>query len=214
MAHFCAAATGPTGRFLWSIIPPPLTADPALGAGRYGALTVRVEDTKTGVPLALPITKQFAAILEHRRTAASGLPEGVREWMFPSPTSATGHVQDPHHLYARIAKAGGAKFCFHGLRNSFITVAERELMLPPKPGQLRRPSWPPNWRPSLPGRLRPSQTERDMHDKWPGRNARTSMFASVSPEPLYQRIAENGVWPKTSCPNSSIELFSPHGETA
>ena len=25
MAHFCAAATGPTGRFLWSIIPPPLT---------------------------------------------------------------------------------------------------------------------------------------------------------------------------------------------
>ena len=46
-------------------------------------------------------------------------------------TSATGHVQDPHHLYARIGKAGGAKFWFHGLRNSFITVAERELMLPP-----------------------------------------------------------------------------------
>ena len=39
--------------------------------------------------------------------------------------------QDPHHLYARIGKAGGTKFWFHGLRNSFITVAERELMLPP-----------------------------------------------------------------------------------
>ena len=26
--------------------------------------------------------------------------------------------------------AGGAKFCFCGLRSSFITVAERELMLP------------------------------------------------------------------------------------
>ena len=51
--------------------------------------------------------------------------------MFPSPTSATGHVQDPHHLYARIGKASGARFWFHGLRNSFITVAERELMLPP-----------------------------------------------------------------------------------
>ena len=25
MAHSCAAPTGPTGRFLWSIIPPPLT---------------------------------------------------------------------------------------------------------------------------------------------------------------------------------------------
>ena len=95
------------------------------------ALVFRVEETKTGVPLALPITDQLAAILERRRTAAADLAEGIREWVFPSPTSATGHVQDPHHLYARISKAGGAKFWFHGLRNSFITVAERELMLPP-----------------------------------------------------------------------------------
>ena len=95
------------------------------------ALTFRVEETKTGVPLELPVTNQLAAILERRQAAAADLPEGVREWVFPSPTSATGHVQDPHHLYARISKAGGAKFWFHGLRNSFITVAERELMLPP-----------------------------------------------------------------------------------
>ena len=95
------------------------------------ALTFRVEETKTGVPLELPITDQLAAILERRRTAGAELPAGVREWVFPSPTSAAGHVQDPHHLYARIGKAGGAKFWFHGLRNSFITVAERELMLPP-----------------------------------------------------------------------------------
>ena len=95
------------------------------------ALIFRVEETKTGVPLELPITDQLAVILERRRAAATDLPEGVREWVFPSPTSATGHVQDPHHLYARISKAGGAKFWFHGLRNSFITVAERELMLPP-----------------------------------------------------------------------------------
>ena len=95
------------------------------------ALTFRVEETKTGVPLELPVTRQLAAILERRRAAADGLPTGVREWVFPSPTSATGHVQDPHHLYGRIGKAGGAKFWFHGLRNCFITVAERELMLPP-----------------------------------------------------------------------------------
>ena len=78
-----------------------------------------------------PITSQLAAILERRRTAAQDLPEAVREWVFSSPTSPTGHVQDPHHLYARIGKTGGAKFWFHGVRNSFITVAERELMLPP-----------------------------------------------------------------------------------
>ena len=53
-----------------------------------------------------------------------------RNWVFPSPTSASGHVEDPHHLYGRISEAGGAKFWFHGLRNCFITVAERELMLP------------------------------------------------------------------------------------
>lgn len=34
------------------------------------------------------------------------------------------------HLYHRISRAAGTKFWFHGLRNVFITVAERELMLP------------------------------------------------------------------------------------
>ena len=82
-------------------------------------------------PRLRPVTDQLAAILERRRAAAVALPAGAREWVLLSPTSATGHVPDPHHLYARIGKAGGAKFWFHGLRNSFITVAERELMLPP-----------------------------------------------------------------------------------
>ena len=35
---------------------------------------------------------------------------------------------DQYH--AAITESGGAKFWFHGLRNSFISVAERELMLP------------------------------------------------------------------------------------
>ena len=64
--------------------------------------------------------------VEHYSSAVN-----IRDWVFPSPTSATGHVQDPHHLYGRISETGGAKFWFHGLRNCFITVAERELMLPP-----------------------------------------------------------------------------------
>ena len=42
----------------------------------------------------------------------------------------SGHVEELQHLHARITKAGGAKFWFHALRNCFITVAERELMLP------------------------------------------------------------------------------------
>ena len=69
-------------------------------------LTFRFEATKTGVPLELPITRQLEAILERRLLAADDLPAGVRDWVFPSPTSATGHVQDPHHLYGRISEAG------------------------------------------------------------------------------------------------------------
>ena len=94
------------------------------------ALTFRVEETKTGVPLELPVTRQLSAILERRQSESEDLPADRRNWVFPSPTSASGHVEDPHHLYGRISEAGGAKFWFHGLRNCFITVAERELMLP------------------------------------------------------------------------------------
>ena len=94
-------------------------------------LSFLVAETKTGVPLELPITRQLADVLERRWAACDGLPKAIRDWVFPSPTSATGHVQDIHHLYRHISKAGGAKFWFHALRNCFITVAERELMLHP-----------------------------------------------------------------------------------
>ena len=94
------------------------------------AMTFRVEETKTGVPLELPVTRQLSAILERRRVESEGLPDNVRAWVFSSLTSASGHVEDPHHLYGRITRTGGARFWFHGFRNCFITVAERELMLP------------------------------------------------------------------------------------
>ena len=94
-------------------------------------LSFLVEETKTEVPLELPITRQLADILERRRVASDNLPKELRDWVFPSPTSTTGHVQDLHHVYRRISKAGGAEFWFHALRNCFITVAERELMLHP-----------------------------------------------------------------------------------
>ena len=34
------------------------------------------------------------------------------------------------HLNARTGEAGGVRFWFHVLRNCFITVADRDLMLP------------------------------------------------------------------------------------
>ena len=87
----------------------------------------RVDETKTGVPLELPVTRQLAAILERRRAAGGGASEG---WVFPSRVSRSGRVAELSHMYEAIGRTGGAKFWFHGLRNCFITVAERELLLP------------------------------------------------------------------------------------
>ena len=50
--------------------------------------------------------------------------------VFPSPTSASGHLRETKHLYGRISEAGGAKFWFQGMRNCYLAVAERELLLP------------------------------------------------------------------------------------
>ena len=93
-------------------------------------LAFRVEETKTGEPLELPITRQLGAILERRRPEGEALPGDLRDWVFPSTLSSSGHIANLSHLYARIGAAGGAKFWYHGLRNAFITVAERDLLLP------------------------------------------------------------------------------------
>ena len=94
------------------------------------AMTVRIDDTKRGEPLEFPVTRQLAAILERRLRRAGAVRRGGAGWVFPSETSASGHLESIQHLNARIGEAGGAKFWFHALRNCFITVADRELMLP------------------------------------------------------------------------------------
>ena len=94
------------------------------------AMTLTVEETKTGEPLEIPIVRQVAAILERRMAERGNFPENSRVWVFPSETSASGRLSSLQQHNARIGEAGGAKFWFHALRNCFITVADRELMLP------------------------------------------------------------------------------------
>ena len=91
---------------------------------------LRVEETKTGEALELPITDQLAAVFERCRARAEESGEPETGWLFPSPKSASGHLEDVFKFYAPIGKVAGTKFWYHGLRNSFITVAERELLLP------------------------------------------------------------------------------------
>jgi len=90
----------------------------------------RVEETKTGQPLELPVTRQLEEILARRMVGREDEAEKPGQWVFPSPGSESGHVEELHRHYEAIGRAGGAKFWFHALRNCFITVAERDLMLP------------------------------------------------------------------------------------
>ena len=91
------------------------------------AQVFRVEETKTGVPLELPITRQLSTVLERRWEESGALPEG---WVFPSSASGSGRLSDLAQHYKGIGEACGTRFWYHGLRNAFITVAERDLMLP------------------------------------------------------------------------------------
>ena len=93
-------------------------------------LAFRVEETKTGEPLELPVTRQLAAILDRRHAENGPPPEGAGEWVFPSTLpGALGHIADLSKYYPRIGEAAGTRFWYHGLRNCFITVAERDLLL-------------------------------------------------------------------------------------
>ncbi len=93
---------------------------------REGSL-FRIDSTKTGGPLELPITRQLGEVLDRRVAESDESSEG---WVFPSASSSTGHLYHLANHYKAIGEAGGAKFWYHGLRNAFITVAERDLMLP------------------------------------------------------------------------------------
>ena len=84
-----------------------------------------IRETKNGRALELPITRQVRGLLDRRREA----PDADDEWVFPGP-AGRGPYANAGEWYARISERAGSKFWFHGCRNAFITVAERDLMLP------------------------------------------------------------------------------------
>ena len=58
-----------------------------------GRAVLRVEYTKSGEPLAFPITRQLAAILERRLAERERFAEATRGWVFPSEISGSGHLE-------------------------------------------------------------------------------------------------------------------------
>ena len=72
----------------------------------FAAMTLRLEETKTGEPLELPLTRQLAAILERRFAERERFPEHRRAWVFPSETrrSMSDQQQRRITLHARIGE--------------------------------------------------------------------------------------------------------------
>ena len=97
----------------------------------FPELTVRVDHTKIGDPLVLPITRQLEEMLERRWAArAFQRDDATPSWVFASPCGRGGRVGGVDALYRSIERHGGKPFWFHAMRNCFITVASRDLLLP------------------------------------------------------------------------------------
>lgn len=81
----------------------------------------------------MPVTRQLGTILKRRLAERKRFPEHRRPWVFPPKVNRADRVEGMQHLDARIGEAGGARFWFYALRNCFITVADRKVVLPTSP---------------------------------------------------------------------------------
>ena len=78
-------------------------------------------------PLPVPSSVRPATSAPWR--SAGAFPRGAARGCSDNPKSRTGHIKGMQHLNARIGEAGAAWFWFHALRNCFITVSDRDLIL-------------------------------------------------------------------------------------
>ena len=81
--------------------------------------TVHVDNTKSNVPITLPVCKTVLDILNARRQTA-----GESPWVFQG-TGAAGHIVDASAPIRTIRRDCGVSFSLHTLRRTFITTAER-----------------------------------------------------------------------------------------
>lgn len=77
-----------------------------------------VKDTKNHLDHTLPLSKYLLEMLQARHT------NKFNEYVFGSANSSTGHFVEPKTSYTRIKNVTGIDVSTHGLRRSFITIAE------------------------------------------------------------------------------------------
>jgi integrase len=86
---------------------------------RGAVIRVPASSTKSGKKLDLPLTDVIRDILIGLRGASP-------TFVFPSPTSKSGHIEEPKSALAEVAaKCGKMRVSVHDLRRSYATIAER-----------------------------------------------------------------------------------------
>ena len=101
-----------------------------------GTGALRVDDTKTGEPLVLPITRQLDGVLVRRREAHASAPgDTAGPMVFAPPERPDGaslqrQMRSVQERYAEISRHADTNVWFHALRNVFITVALHDEQLP------------------------------------------------------------------------------------
>lgn len=83
----------------------------------YKEKTFTLEETKNGEKLVLPMSNFVEGLLLRRYNSR------VNEYVFGG-NSDEGHVAEPKRLLSKLCKALGTKITIHGLRRTFITIAE------------------------------------------------------------------------------------------
>ena len=84
----------------------------------FASRTMTVEDTKNRDPHTIPLSDYLLDMLIAIRSDIGGT------FVFPSATSASGHLINCSKQQDRVRKASGIDFTLHDLRRTFLTIAE------------------------------------------------------------------------------------------
>jgi len=83
----------------------------------FSAKTIKILDTKNREPLTLPLSNYLYDLFKRRSETVSG------DYVFPGNGKA-GHIIEPKRQFKKIREAVNHKITLHGLRRTFITIAD------------------------------------------------------------------------------------------
>lgn len=80
--------------------------------------TLIARDTKNGKDHTVPLSDYLVELLSELKA------NKVNKFVFPSATSASGHLEEPKRIWEAVQRKTGYKFSFHDLRRTFMSAAD------------------------------------------------------------------------------------------